>query len=93
MDLAAQQQSEREQKIGRRLGLLQQQENLRINADAILQSAKDAFGIRDVEYMYVEQIDFKKLKFLVNEAQMKVRELAKIGKEIAALNAALGDQE
>lgn len=93
MDITQQQQSEREQKIGRKTVLMQQRENLRINIDAILQAIKDSFGMRDVDFSYVEKIEFKKSKFLLGEATKKGTELAKITKEIDALNAALGESE
>ncbi|MBI2428745.1 MAG: hypothetical protein HYV29_08125, partial [Ignavibacteriales bacterium] len=58
-----------------------------------LQSMKDSLGVRDVEFVYVDKIDFKKTKFLLNEAARKQTELTRVNKEIAALNAALGESE
>jgi hypothetical protein len=90
LELSAQ--SEREQRIGKRTLLVQQQTNIRIHIDAIIRSVRqDHLGIRDAENRYVETIDYTKAIFLLREASKKRKELETINKEIAALNAALGN--
>ena len=59
--------------------------------DAALQAVRDTFGVRDVDYIYVEKIDFERAKVLMNEALRKQKELVKLNKEIAILDAAIGD--
>ena len=92
-NLIEQEKMSREQKFGRRAMLIQQRDNMRVHIDAILKTTKDYFGIRDVEFSYVEKVDYKKIHFLLHEASQKNDDLQRINKEIALLNAALGNTE
>lgn len=93
MDTAAHEQAQREQRIGRREVLLQRRQGLRIQIDAMLMSVKDFFVMRNDDKTYVDSVDYERMKFLLNDAEKKNKELIKVKNEISALNAALGESE